>query len=116
MKILEMSREFTDIEQYLMTLSPAIESMKNVADGTKICVDGILLFEDTNSKGEKNEIMSIITPDKKAYSCQSATFKRSLRDIRNIMGEKKFTIIKTSGVTKNDRDFINCILDVESLM
>lgn len=116
MKILEMSREFTDVEQYLMTLSPAIESLKNVEDGTKICVDGTLLFEDTNNKGETNEIMTIITPDKKAYCCQSSTFKRSLTDIRNIMGDKKFTVIKTSGVTKNGRDFINCILDVESLM
>ena len=33
----------------------------------------------------------------------------------NIMKDKEFTIIKTSGKTKNNRDYINCVLDVDSL-
>ena len=59
--------------------------------------------------------MSIITPDNRVYSCQSATFKRSVKDIANIMKDKDFTIIKTSGKTKSNRDYINCVLDVDSL-
>lgn len=114
--IKEMSREFNEVEQYLMTIAPSIISVKDVEDGEHITVDGILTFEDVKeSTGEVANIMSIITPDKKVYSCQSATFKRSICDISNIMNGKSFTVIKTSGKTKAGRDYINCILDVESL-
>lgn len=115
-EIKECSREFTEVEQYLMTIAPSIISMKDVPDGTHITVDGILTFEDTKeSTDEIADILSVITPEKKVYSCQSSTFKRSIRDISNIMKNKSFTIVKTSGKTKAGRDFINCELDVESL-
>lgn len=115
-EIKECSREFSEVEQYLMTIAPSIISMKDAPDGTHITVDGILTFEDTKeSTGEIADILSVITPEKKVYSCQSSTFKRSLRDISNIMKGKTFTIVKTSGKTKAGRDFINCELDVESL-
>lgn len=114
--IKEMSREFNEVEQYLMTIAPSIIAVKDVEDGEHITVDGILTFEDVKeSTGEVANIMSIITPDKKVYSCQSATFKRSICDISNIMNGKPFTVIKTSGKTKAGRDYVNCILDVESL-
>ena len=114
--IKEMSREFNEVEQYLMTIAPSIISMKDVEDGDHITVDGILMFDDTKEDtGETVEVMSIITPEKHVYSCQSATFKRSVRDISNIMKGKPFTVIKTSGKTKANRDYINCVLDVENL-
>ena len=115
-EIKEQSREFDEVEQYLMTISPAIKSMKDVADGTKITVAGTLTFEDTKeTSGEVVEVLSILTPDNEVYSCQSATFKRSVRDIANIMHGKEFTIIKTSGKTKANRDYIDCQLDVDSI-
>ena len=114
--IKEMSREFNEVEQYLMTIAPSIVSMKEVDDGEHITVDGVLMFEDVKEDtGDVVEIMSIITPDKHVYSCQSATFKRSIKDISNIMKGKPFTVIKTSGKTRANRDFINCVLDVDSL-
>lgn len=114
--IKETSRDFSEVEQYLMTIAPSILSMKDVEDGEHITVDGILMFDDIKEDdGEVVEVMSIITPEKKVYSCQSATFKRSVRDISNIMKGKPFTIIKTSGKTKANRDYINCVLDVENL-
>ena len=115
-KIKEMSREFNEVEQYLMTISQSIISVKDVEDGEHITVDGILMFDDVKEdSGEISEIMSIITPEKHVYSCQSATFKRSIKDISAIMKGKPFTVIKTSGKTKSNRDYINCVLDVESL-
>lgn len=115
-EIKTVSREFTEVEQYLMTIAPSIQSAKDVEDGTHITVDGILEFTDIKENtGEAVDVMSIITPDKQVYSCQSATFKRSIRDISNIMNGKQFTVIKTSGVTKSGRGFINCVLDTESL-
>lgn len=111
-----MSREFNEVEQYLMTIAPSIVSVKDVEDGKHITVDGILMFEDIKEdSGEAVELMSIITPEKQVYSCQSATFKRSINDISKIMKGKPFTVVKTSGKTKGNRDYINCILDVESI-
>lgn len=115
-EIKTVSREFTEVEQYLMTIAPSIQSVKDVEDGTRITVDGVLEFTDIKENtGEVIEVMSIITPDKKVFSCQSSTFKRSIKDISNIMKGKEFTVIKTSGKTKAGRDFINCVLDTESL-
>lgn len=114
--IKEMSREFSEVEKYLMTIAPSIVSMKDVEDGKHITVDGVLIFEDVKEDSDDTtEIMSIITPEKQVYSCQSATFKRSINDISNIMKGKTYTVIKTSGKTKSNRDYINCILDYESI-
>lgn len=114
--IKEMSRDFSEVEQYLMTIAPSIVSMKDVEDGEHITVAGILTFEDVKENtGEAVEVMSVITPEKRVYSCQSATFKRSLNNISNIMKGKPFTVIKMSGKTKAGRDYINCVLDVDSL-
>ena len=110
------TREFNEVEMYLMTIAPSIVSMKDVEDGTKITVDGFLYFDDVkDNTGEAVEVMSIITPDKKVYSCQSKTFKHSIEDISRIMKGKQFTVIKTSGKTKAGRGFINCVLDIESI-
>ena len=110
-KIIEQSRELNEVEQYLMTIAPSI-----ISDGEHITVDGILTFEDVKeNSGETVEVMSIITPEKQVYSCQSATFKRSIGDISSIMKGNPFTVIKTSGKTKAGRDYINCVLDVDSL-
>ena len=115
-EIKNMSRELNEVEQYLMTISPAIKSIKDIPDGTHITVDAILNFNDIKeTTGEVVEVMSILTPDNETYSCQSATFKRSVNDIATIMKDKPFTVIKTSGKTKAGRDYINCILDTESL-
>lgn len=115
-QINEMSRDFNNVEKYLMTIAPSIVTLKDVETGTKITVDGWMFFTDVKeSTGEEVEVMSIITPDKQVYSCQSATFKKSVRDIATIMEGKPFTIIKTDGTTNSGRKYINCILDIESL-
>ena len=108
--------EYNEIEKYLMTISPAIVSVKNLPDGEKIPVKKYMIFEDVKENtGEVVEILSILTPDNKVYCAQSKTFKRSFNDITAIVGGQPFTIIKISGKTKAGRDFINCILDVESI-
>ena len=44
--ILETSREFNEVETYLLTISPNIKSCKDADDGEKITIDGFLIFED----------------------------------------------------------------------
>lgn len=111
-RIKEMSKDFNKVEKYLMTISPAIVSVKEVPDGTRITVAGTLMFEDVKEEsGEVVEVLSIITPDKQVYSCQSQTFKRSISDISTIMEGNEYTVIKTSGKTRAGRDYVNCVLD-----
>lgn len=114
-EIKEMSREFTKVEKYLMTAAPDIEPLKNIEDGASIAVDGYIIFNDVKDTGEVHEIVSIITPEKKVYSGQSATFRQSLKDIDSVMDGESFAIIKISGKTKAGRDYINCTLDVNSI-
>lgn len=114
-EIKEMSREFTKIEKYLMIAAPDIKSLKNITDGESIPVDGYLIYNNIKDNGDAQDIVSIITPDKKVYSGQSATFRQSLKDIESVMDGEKFSIIKISGKTKAGRDYINCILDVSNV-
>lgn len=109
------SRDFTEVEQYLMTLDRGIQSLKDVEDNTSIAVAGYLTFTDSKENGESVDILSIITPDNEVFSCQSATFKHSFNNIVNIMNGKQFSIIKVSGITKNGRTYIDCALDVKSV-
>ena len=113
--IKETSKDFSKVENYLMTIAPSMMIIKELEDGTKIPVAGYLIFEDTKDNGDVVEILSIITPDKKVYTCQSNTFKQSFRDIFSIMDGDPFTIIKISGKNNSGRMYINCILDVDSI-
>ena len=110
-----MSRDFTEVEQYLMTLDRNIMSLKDVVDNTSIPVAGYLTFTDEKENGDSVDILSIIRPDNEVFSCQSATFKRSFDNITNIMHGKQFSIIKVSGTTKAGRPYIDCALDVKSV-
>lgn len=109
------SKDFTEVEQYLMTLDRSNESLKDVEDNTSIPVAGYLTFTDEKENGDSADILSIITPDNEVFACQSATFKRSFDNICNIMHGKQFSIIKLSGTTKAGRSYIDCALDVNSV-
>lgn len=109
------SKDFTEVEQYLMTLDRGIQSLQNVTDNTSISVAGYLTFTDEKENGDVVDILSIITPDNEVFSCQSATFKRSFDNIVNIMHGKSFSVIKFSGTTKAGRPYIDCALDVKSV-
>lgn len=111
----KQSKDFTEVEQYLMTLDRGIVSLKDVEDNTSIAVSGYLTFTDAKDNGDNVDILSIITPDNEVFSCQSATFKRSFDNIVNIMHDKPFSVIKVSGTTKAGRPFIDCGLDVKSV-
>ena len=113
--IIKQSRDFTEVEQYLMTLDRGIVSLKDVKDKTIIPVAGFLTFTDEKDNGDSVDILSIITPDNEVFSCQSATFKRSFDNIANIMHDKQFSVIKVSGTTKAGRTYIDCALDVKSV-
>lgn len=109
------SKDFTEVEQYLMTLDRGIKSLKDVEDNASIPVAGYLTFTDEKEDGDNVDLLSIITPDNEVFCCQSDTFKRSFDNITNIMHGKPFSVIKVSGTTKAGRPYIDCVLDVKSV-
>ena len=105
-EVKRMSREFTEVEIYLMTLDNDITSCKDLKDGTEIEVDGFIEYTDTKENGKSEDVFSILSTDGKVYACTSKTFARNVQDIANIFKGGKFTIVKKSGKTKADKPFI----------
>ena len=112
--ITNTTKEFTAIEKYLMTTAPTIKTVKTLQDGDVINVAGYLEFVDEKDDGTSAELMSIITTDNTVYSTQSVTFKRSIKYIEAIM-KFPFTVKKISGQSKAGRNFVDCVLDIDSL-
>ena len=112
--ITNTTKEFTSIEKYLMTTAPTIKTVKTLQDGDVINVAGYLEFVDEKDDGTTAELMSIITTDNAVYSTQSVTFKRSIKDIETIM-PFPFPVKKISGQSKAGRNFVDCVLDIDSL-
>lgn len=112
--ITNTTKEFTAIEKYLMTTAPTIKTVKTLQDGDVINVAGYLEFIDEKEDGTTAELMSIITTDNAVYSTQSVTFKRSIKDIETIM-QFPFPVKKISGQSKAGRNFVDCVLDIDSL-
>lgn len=109
------TRNFTKVEEYLLTIAPTIKTVKTLEDGDILNVAGYLEFVDVKEDGTTNELMSIITTDNKVYSTQSVTFKRSIKDIETVMQGFPFTVKKISGQSKAGRKFVDCVLDIDSL-
>lgn len=113
-KVTNQTKEFTEIEKYLMTTSSTIKAIKTLPDDDVINVAGYLEFIDEKEDGTTVEIMSIITTDKIVYSTQSVTFKRSIKNIEAVM-QFPFPVKKISGQSKAGRNYVDCVLDIESL-
>lgn len=113
-KVTNQTKEFTEIEKYLMTTAPTIKTIKTLQDGDVINVAGYLEFIDEKEDGTTAEIMSIITTDKTVYSTQSVTFKRSIKNIEVVM-QFPFPVKKISGQSKAGRNYVDCVLDIDSL-
>lgn len=112
--ITNTTKEFTAIEKYLMTKAPTIKTVKTLQDGDVINVAGYIEFVDEKDDGTSTDLMSIITTDNVVYSTQSVTFKRSIKDIETIM-QFPFPVKKITGQSKAGRNFVDCVLDIDSL-
>lgn len=113
-KVTNQTKEFTVIEKYLMTTAPTIKTVKTLQDGDVINVAGYIEFIDEKEDGTTAELMSIITTDKTVYSTQSVTFKRSIKNIEAVI-QFPFPVKKISGQSKAGRNYVDCVLDIDSL-
>lgn len=111
-EIKSTSRELTKVERYRLTLSPEIKTVQDLDDGTVISVVAFCEFNDVDeASGEVSSLLGILADDGSSYVTQSATFKRSFKDIADIFDDgEQFSIKKISGVTKAGRPYVNCVL------
>lgn len=75
------------------------------------------LYNDVNSKGTEQTVLSILSadPDGVAVKLQtiSSTFQRDFLDIVDVMGDEAYSIDVVHGLTKNGRDFVTCELSFD---
>lgn len=110
MNIIKGSREFNKVEIYKMTQDQGAVSVKDVPDGTTLQVSGYLIYEDVDHKGENHELLSVLGEDGTVWTCQSATFKRRFKQMADLFEDEPFSIKKMSGVTKSNKDYVDCCL------
>ncbi len=111
MEILKKSKEtFTPKELYVLTMSPETQKMKDAISQT-IEVGNFCLYEDTNSKGELQNILAISTPEGECIATNSATFIEDffrMQDLFSGCGEVVKSVKVISGTSKAGREFITC--------
>lgn len=112
MNIIMKSSELTVMEQYQLTKSPKIQRMRE-AEGQRLEVCKWCVYEDTDSRGEVKEILSIMTPEGEVFATNSDTFKRDFKDITDMLHEAGmdgtvFTIEVITGTSKAGRTFYTC--------
>lgn len=109
--IIEKSRELTNQELYLLTMSPKADCVKNHV-GERIDVSAWLLFEDVDKKtGEVHQVLSVLTPENEVVCTISPTFQSDFMDMAELFhNEFAFEII--SGKSKAGREFITCALAI----
>lgn len=116
MTILSKSREFTKIEEYLLTHGNNNLSVKDLMDGDTLNVTGYLCY--TDMKGDEEvELYALMTDSNRVYVTQSKTFFRSLKGMFDTFAEDYdvIPIRKISGKSKAGREYVDCELVVESL-
>ena len=114
MKIIETNIEnLNESKQTLYKLtmgeSLSVQKMDDEELDKSYPVDGFVLYEDENNKGETVEILSILS-NGLVLSTVSKTFKTNFFRICDLFGEEPFAIRVSTGNSKNGRRFFDCVL------
>jgi hypothetical protein len=114
--IISKSQEIDAYTLYDLTESPAIMSLKNIADKDVICVGSWITYYTKDQSG--NEITCVSIQDAttgEVFSGQSATFRESFTDIVDLVSSMEpkpdtFFIEVLHRTSKAGRGYINCAL------
>lgn len=111
MKIIEMSRELTAAERYHLTMSPAVQKMKNAKNQT-ISMSAWAVYIDTDKDGKEQTVLSILSDNGEIFATNSPTFINDfgrMTDLFHDAGEEVKAITVISGMSKAGREFITCV-------
>lgn len=111
MKIIRTKNENISVkEKYLMSKNPDIRRMRE-AEGTIIPVLDWMIYVDTDSIGNEQTLLSILSTDNVAYATNSWTFIEAFSELCDMFtdSEEEITAIKViGGQSKAGRHFITC--------
>lgn len=85
-------------------------SLKDVAENFVITPVEIVVYDDVNSKGETNTIMSIIDGNGEHFATNSKFFREELLYINDLMGDEPYDVIVKKPTSKGGRQFVTCEL------
>lgn len=109
--IITKSREMTNEELYLLTMSPKADSVKNHV-GERIDVYAWAIFEDVDKKtGEVHKVLSILTPENETFATISPTFQNDFLDMAELF-QNDFAFEVISGKSKAGREYVTCALAI----
>lgn len=115
-KIIKKSGEINAYDEYDLLESPAIMSLKNIANKSIICVGLWIDYLTKDKNGHEIECISIQDSNTgEVYSGQSKTFRDSFSYIVNRVKSmnpvpENFFIEVLHNTSKSGREFINCAL------
>jgi hypothetical protein len=111
MKIIKTSKDLTAKDKYFLTMAPSVQKMKDQIS-QRIEISKWCVYEDTNSKGEEQTILSIATPENEIFATNSKTFMDDFERMIDVFAEDgiEVTAIEViSGTSKAGREFITCV-------
>ena len=109
--IINKSRELSNQELYLLTMSPKADSVKNHV-GERVDVSAWLLFEDVDKKsGEVHSVLSVLTPENEVFCSISPTFQSDFMDMAELF-HNDFAFEVISGKSKAGREFVTSALTI----
>ena len=109
--IINKSRELSNQELYLLTMSPKADSVKNHV-GERFDVSAWALFEDVDKKsGEVHSVLSVLTPENEVFCSISPTFQSDFMDMAELF-HNDFAFEVISGKSKAGREFVTCALAI----
>ena len=107
--IINKSRELSNQEIYLLTMSQKADSMRNHI-GERIDVSAWALFEDVDKKtGEVHEVLSVLSTENETFSTISKTFMNDFMDMAELF-HNDFAFEVITGKSKAGREFVTCVL------
>lgn len=108
MEILAANKELTKQEIYFLTKTQEAQKMTEAA-GQALELTSWVIYTAHNADGEEVELFACRTEEGETYATNSPTFIRAFRDILDVFEPSEITKIKVlTGVSKNNREYINC--------
>lgn len=109
--IVNKSRELSNQELYMLTMSPKADSVKNHV-GERIEVSAWIEFEDVDKKsGEVHTVLSVLTPENEVFTSISPTFRYDFENMAELFNND-FAFEVISGKSKAGREFVTCALAI----
>lgn len=102
----------SSFDMYKLVQSPERKKLTDVK-GQTLDLDKWVLYTESDKEGKEMKLLALTTKDGNAYCTNSATFCRSFQsavDMFATFGEEFHQITVTTGTSKNNRDYIDCVV------